>query len=58
MVGAPMLLKKQIMKARGIRFTEDQWKKITVMAKKEKAKPSDVVRHIVDQYFLHKKDPK
>lgn len=44
-------IKKQRMKPRGIRFTDDQWSKLEADAAKEKATPSDVVRAIVDDHY-------
>lgn len=45
-------MKEKPLKARGIRFSEDQWKKINKKAKLDKSKrtkPSDVVRDCVDE---------
>ena len=53
-----MAIKKQTLKARGIRFTDEAWKNITADAKADKTRrttPSDVVREIVDAHYAKKK---
>lgn len=48
---AKLKIKKERMKPRGIRFRDDQWKKLEADAEKASATPSDVVRAIVDQHY-------
>lgn len=46
--------KPRPLKARGVRFSDEQWAKIEKEAKKDKSGrtyPSDVVRHAVDKMF-------
>lgn len=43
--------KKEALKARGIRFTEDTWKKLSKDAEKESSTPSDVVREIIKAHY-------
>ena len=43
--------KKQILKPRGVRFSDAQWDRLNKEAKRHKATPSDVVRAAVDGYF-------
>jgi len=46
--------KKAPLKGRGIRFSDEQWDKVSDEAEKDKSgrtKPSDVVRHAVDKLF-------
>lgn len=42
--------KKAALKARGIRFSEEAWKKLTDEADEKSSTPSDIVRGIVDDY--------
>lgn len=50
-MASPKIEKKKIMKARGIRFTDDQWKNLKAEAKKEKITPSDIVRDMTDKRY-------
>lgn len=46
--------KKPTLKARGIRFSDEQWEKITKDAKADasrRTKPSDIVRGIVNVHY-------
>ena len=46
--------KQEPLKARGIRFSDEQWDKIEREALKDKTKrtkPSDIVRHAIDKFF-------
>lgn len=53
-----MAIKKaKPLKARGIRFSDEQWAKLEKEARKDRTgrtTPSDIVRHITDQYFEKK----
>lgn len=53
--------KKDTLKPRGIRFSDDAWKNIERDVKKDKTKrttSSDVVRHIVDLHYSQNKKPR
>jgi len=46
--------KKPTLKARGIRFSDEQWERITKDANADKSrrtKPSDIVRGIVNEHY-------
>lgn len=47
-------MKKNPKKARGIRFSDEQWEAIVLKTNEDKTgrtTPSDVVRHVVKQFF-------
>jgi predicted DNA-binding protein len=47
-------VKPKAMKARGIRFSDEQWDMITIIAARDKSgrtKPSDVVRHAIEAFL-------
>lgn len=53
-------VKRETLKARGIRFSDQQWDKITKVAERDpsgRTTPSDVVRQIVDAHDFKKKKP-
>ncbi len=52
--------KKSNLKARGIRFTDEAWRKLSGDAKKKSTTPSEIVRVIIDKHYtdLEIKAPK
>ncbi len=48
-------MKKENLKARGIRFSNDAWDKLCADAEKQSSTPSDIVRIIVDKFYSEKK---
>lgn len=49
-------MKKERLKARGIRFTKLAWDSVKKIAKREKRLPSDIVRGAVDNYIYEKNE--
>lgn len=47
--------KKVTLKARGIRFPDETWKKLSDDAEKKSSTPSDIVRIIVDKHYQMQK---
>ncbi len=47
--------KTTTLKARGIRFSDKAWKKLSKDAEKKSSTPSDVVRVIVDDHYAKPK---
>lgn len=43
--------KKSTLKARGIRFSDEAWEKLTDEADKKRCYPSDIVRGLVDDRY-------
>lgn len=50
--------KKETMSHHGIRFTAEQWRQLSAIAKRERCTPSDVVRHAVEQFIQESKNVK
>lgn len=48
------MAKKETLKARGIRFSDETWAKLTKDAEKQECFVSDVVRSIVDDHYENK----
>lgn len=45
------MVKKATLKARGIRFSDEAWKKLSEDAEKISSTPSDIVRGIIDAHY-------
>jgi len=49
-------MEKTTLKARGIRFSDEAWKKLSDNAEKISSTPSDIVRGIVDDHYAESDD--
>lgn len=47
------MAKKSTLKARGIRFSDELWKRLSDDAEKKNSTPSDIVRLIIEKHYKY-----